>query len=292
MREIQLLPKSSWKIWSVYTYILYVFNTKKHDRLYTPHLIVNFHIFVCGHWFTIYHDIIKNELLGDFTKSFNIRNAFMFLVLQIPAFHVPGFTDSGFSCSWFYRFRLFMFLVFSFLVPFLVPFPDSPFLVLQIATVAAPLTQLTTKEYQNKCSWTEECDKSSTKLKDLLCSAPVLRYSSKALSPRERNYSTTEKEAFAIQFGSQHFRVYLVGRKFTIIMDHNALKWLNQIEPKGRVARWLMDLQEFDFIVKYKSGRVHNNADALSRLLPCQHQVNNKPSADVTLETLRNKILV
>ena len=46
---------------------------------------------------------------------------FMFLVLQIPAFHVPGFTDSGFSCSWFYRFRLFMFLVFSFLVPCSVP---------------------------------------------------------------------------------------------------------------------------------------------------------------------------
>ena len=37
----------------------------------------------------------------------------MFLVLQIPAFHVSGFTDSGFSCSWFYRFRLFMFLVFT-----------------------------------------------------------------------------------------------------------------------------------------------------------------------------------
>ena len=49
----------------------------------------------------------------------------MFLVLQIPAFHVPGFTDSGFSCSWFYRFRLFMFLVLqipAFHVPvFLVP---------------------------------------------------------------------------------------------------------------------------------------------------------------------------
>ena len=75
----------------------------------------------------------------------------MFLVLQIPAFHVPGFKDSGFSCSWFYRFRLFMFLVLqipAFHAPgftdsgfsyswfsrssFLVPFPDSPFLVLQI----------------------------------------------------------------------------------------------------------------------------------------------------------------
>ena len=63
---------------------------------------------------------------------------FMFLVLQIPAFHVPGFTDSGFSCSWFYRFRLFMFLFFSFLVPFIVPFPDFPFLVLQIARALGP----------------------------------------------------------------------------------------------------------------------------------------------------------
>ena len=74
----------------------------------------------------------------------------------------------------------------------------------------------------------------------------VIAYSSKALSRREQN--STEKEAFAIQFGTQHFRVYLVRRKFTIITDHKALKWLNQIEPKGRVARWLMDLQEFDFI--------------------------------------------
>ena len=57
---------------------------------------------------------------------------FVFRVLQIPTFRVPGFTDSGFSCSGFYRFRLFMFRVFSFLVPFLVPFPDFPFLVLQI----------------------------------------------------------------------------------------------------------------------------------------------------------------
>ena len=52
---------------------------------------------------------------------------FMFLVLQIPAFHVPGFTDSGFSCSWFYRFRLFMFLVLQ-IPAFHVPgFTDSGF---------------------------------------------------------------------------------------------------------------------------------------------------------------------
>ena len=47
-----------------------------------------------------------------------------------------------------------------------------------------------------------------------------------------------------------------------------------------------MDLQEFDFIVKYRQGRVHNNADALSRLLPYQHQVNSKSSADIFAVTL------
>ena len=78
------------------------------------------------------------------------------------------------------------------------------------------------------------------------------------MSAREINYSTTEKEAFAIQFGTQHFCVYLLGRKFTIITDHNPLCWLQSMEPKGRIARWLMDLQEFDFEVKHGPGRVHN----------------------------------
>ena len=40
------------------------------------------------------------------------------------------------------------------------------------------------------------------------------------------------------------------------------------MEPKGRIAHWLMDLQEFDFEVKHRAGRVQNNADALSRLRP------------------------
>ena len=92
-------------------------------------------------------------------------------------------------------------------------------------------------------------------------------YASKVLSPRERKYCTTEKEAFAVVFGVRTFRIYLLGRPFTVITDHSALKWLHTIDLKGRLARWVMDLQEFQFSVVHKPGRLHNNADALSCLL-------------------------
>ena len=68
-------------------------------------------------------------------------------------------------------------------------------------------------------------------------------------------------------FGTGHFRVYLLGRHFKLITDHNALRWLHTVETKGRLARWIMDLQEFDFPIVHRAGRIHNNADALSRLV-------------------------
>ena len=58
-------------------------------------------------------------------------------------------------------------------------------------------------------------------------------------------YSTTEKGALAVVFGIGHFRVYLLGRHFKLITDHNALRWLHTMEAKGRLARWIMDLQRF-----------------------------------------------
>ena len=36
---------------------------------------------------------------------------------------------------------------------------------------------------------------------------------------------------------------------------------------KGRLERWVMELQEFQFSVVHKPGKLHSNADALSRLV-------------------------
>jgi transposase InsO family protein len=94
---------------------------------------------------------------------------------------------------------------------------------------------------------------------------PVAFYS-KLFSKPELNYSVTRKELLALVDAMEQFRVYLLGRKFTARSDHSALKWLQSFrEPTGQVARWIERLAEFDYVIQHRPGRLHGNADALSR---------------------------
>jgi len=94
----------------------------------------------------------------------------------------------------------------------------------------------------------------------------VVAYASRLLSDAERNYSTTEKEGLALVWAVRKFKPYLEGYHFVAITDHVALKWLLKLhEPTGRLARWVMDLQQFDFEVRYRKGTLNRVADALSR---------------------------
>ena len=48
--------------------------------------------------------------------------------------------------------------------------------------------------------------------------------------------------------------------------DHQSLTWLQGLkEPKGRLARWILALQEYEFKIKHRPGRQHSNADTLSQ---------------------------
>ena len=62
-------------------------------------------------------------------------------------------------------------------------------------------------------------------------------------------------------------RPYLEGYQFTEIIDHSALKWLYNIkEPSGRLAKWALQLQQWDFEIVHRKGAMHHAPDALSRL--------------------------
>ena len=71
----------------------------------------------------------------------------------------------------------------------------------------------------------------------------------------------------AIVWGCEKFRKYLSGQRFTVETDHANLRWLMSGKHQtGRLARWVLRLQGFDFVITHKPGKSNGNADALSRL--------------------------
>lgn len=97
----------------------------------------------------------------------------------------------------------------------------------------------------------------------------VVAYYSYKFNKAERNYCVTRKELLAIVKSLDHFHPYLYGARFKVRTDHSALQWLKTLKkPEGQLARWLGKLEQHDYSVEHRPGRVHNNADALSRR-PC-----------------------
>lgn len=148
--------------------------------------------------------------------------------------------------------------------------------------------------------WDDDCEKAFTALKNLLTSEPILarpdetlpftvttdasirglgavltqkqggrevviEYLSRSLTQDEKKWTTTEQEALGVIYACEYWRHYLVGVRFTVETDHSALRWVLGNPKPGRLTRWGLRLQEFDYDVVHRRGRDNQVSDAMSR---------------------------
>ena len=183
------------------------------------------------------------------------------------------------------------------------------------STIASPLIKLTEKS--SDFIWTNECEIAFQTLKNYLisndhvlalpdfskpfvleCDASKfgtgslllqkigkhykpIAFFSKHLTKTERNYSTSERELLSIVLGVEHFKQYIYGQHFTVITDHEPLKFMLTADvPAPRLARLQKRLGIYTFNIEYRAGKKNGGADALSRM--CDENSNDESENDTT----------
>ncbi|CAM6111296.1 unnamed protein product [Calypogeia fissa] len=100
----------------------------------------------------------------------------------------------------------------------------------------------------------------------------VVAFASRSNNAVESRYSSYEGECLTVVWTVAHFRCYLFGTPFTLVTDHQPLKWLMESSKlTGKLARWALILQEYDFQVVHRARIANLDADGLSRN-PCTSQ--------------------
>ena len=85
--------------------------------------------------------------------------------------------------------------------------------------------------------------------------------------PQQKETIQPLREALGMVYSINKFRHYLLGKKFTFHVDHSALLYLvSKQELTGKLARWTLLLQEFEFDILHRPGVQHAIADYLSHL--------------------------
>jgi len=93
-----------------------------------------------------------------------------------------------------------------------------------------------------------------------------IAFMSKALQSAEKDWSTIEKECYAIYYALRKFEHLLRDVKFTLYTDHKNLLYLN-VPPSSKVLRWKLAIQEYDFDIVHLAGNKNIVADGMSRLI-------------------------
>ncbi|GFT17727.1 transposon Tf2-9 polyprotein [Trichonephila clavipes] len=119
---------------------------------------------------------------------------------------------------------------------------------------------------------------------------------SKKTNTAEEKYDSYELEVLAIINALKKFRVYLLGQHFKIVTDCSAFqKTMQKKELITRIARWALQLEEFDYEIEHRDGSRMKHVDALSRypvMMVCNDTLTSKlkkaQEEDDNIQTLKS----
>nr|CAD2202708.1 unnamed protein product [Meloidogyne enterolobii] len=168
--------------------------------------------------------------------------------------------------------------------------------------IVEPLTKLTRKEIE--FHWGDEQQQAFDKIKKILTSQPVLvfpdyekpfhiftdasltgqggalmqkdienntykaiAYCSRTLTISERKWAPVQIELGAIIFSLRQFRPFIYMAEIELHTDHKPLAYLlKKADASPNLARWLIELQNYNIKIVHIAGKENLLADALSRL--------------------------
>jgi transposase InsO family protein len=88
---------------------------------------------------------------------------------------------------------------------------------------------------------------------------------SKKMGSTQQRWSATKRELYALMWGMQKLRHYLLGRQFIARVDHKPLIDLLKNKMTHLLEGWMETVLQFDFTTVYLPGEENEFADALSR---------------------------
>jgi hypothetical protein len=188
--------------------------------------------------------------------------------------------------------------------------------VKDFSTIVAPLNELTKKGVPK--SWGTRQENAFDMLKDKLTHAPLLQlpdfnktfelkcdasgiglggvllqernpvaYFSEKLSGPVLNYSTYDKESYALVRCLETWQYYLWPKEFVIHSDHESLKHIrSQGKLNPRHAKWVEFIESFPYVIKHKKGKENVIVDDLSRRYALLTQLDYKIFG---LETIKDQ---
>jgi hypothetical protein len=154
------------------------------------------------------------------------------------------------------------------------PAQQQAFDALKSKLTQAPLLQL--PDFDK--TFELECDASGIGIGGVLIqgSKPVTFFSEKLHGPT-LDYSTYDKELYALVRVLQTWQHYLWSKGFVIHSDHESLKYLKgQSNLNKRHAKWIEFIESFPYIIKHKKGKDNVIANALFRRYTMVSQLNHK----------------